>query len=437
MLIRRSLSAIAITRLKSPAGIREITSGASHFFGFHDLTPWNARSDELVCLRTTVMEDHVPTHHDEAEVVVVNEADGTVTPVDRTRAWNWQKGARQRWLPGLGRRVIAYNAENATGFECRIVALDAGTTRALPLPLYDICDQAGFGLTLNFSRLKVRSPSYGYDHPTTKCEAQSTAHDYDRDGIFRVEIATGESQLILRMADFLHALRLDPAFSGHYFTHIQISPDGRRFVFMHRCFLPSGGLVNHFVVANCDGSGFRVLLDDKMSHFDWKDDDHVIVWCRKNTAIKRLKESKLLALARMFYRLSRKIRLSALRQGLYNECFREIDVNTGEAVAVGKGVLTEDGHPQVNPLNPEIWINDTYPNPEHIQTLMLYHQPMNRRYDLVRLATQPSIQETGWRCDFHPRWHPAGKRVCFDSAHLGRRQLCVMDVPSEFQEVGV
>jgi hypothetical protein len=435
--------------------LRSLTSGPSHFFGFHDLTPWNAHTEELVCLRTAAPEDHVPTHADEAEVVVVNEADGRETVVGRTRAWNWQKGARQRWLPALGRRVIAWNAANATGFECRIADLDAGTERALPVALYDICDHAGFGLTLNFSRLVKCQPGYGYDHPSVAASSSgresapsgasgmdktiesrltsAATHkvDYATDGITRVDLATGATKLILSLAEFLRACGLDAALGEHYFTHLQISPDGKRCVFMHRCFLPSGGLVNHFVVAHTDGSGFRVLLDDKMSHFDWSDNDHVLVWCRKNSAIKRLKESKLLTVARALYRLSRKIRINAVRQGLYNESFREMDVNTGESVAVGKGVLPEDGHPQVNPRHPGLWINDTYPNPDHVQTLMLYHQPTNRRVDLLRLATQPAIQETCWRCDFHPRWHPNGERVCVDSAHLGRRQLCVLDVAAE------
>lgn len=432
--------------------LRPVTSGPSHFFGFHDLTPWNAHTDELVCLRTTTTEDHVPTHADEAEVVVVNEADGRETVVGRTRAWNWQKGARQRWLPALGRRVVAWNAANATGFECRIADLDTGTERVLPVALYDLCDHAGFGLTLNFSRLVKCQPGYGYDHPAAstvvgravlsppQADASGAVRtprptDYATDGITRVDLATGETRLILSLADFLRARGLDPALGEHYFTHLQISPDGRRCVFMHRCFLPSGGLVNQFVVAHTDGSGFRVLLDDKMSHFDWSDNDHVLVWCRKNSAIKRLKESKFLAVARALYRLSKKIRINAVRQGLYNESFRELNVNTGESVAVGKGVLPEDGHPQVNPRHHGLWINDTYPNPDHVQTLMLYHQPTNRRMDLLRLATQPAIQETCWRCDFHPRWHPNGERVCVDSAHLGRRQICVIEVSEPVKQL--
>ena len=414
--------------LHTRTNLEVLTSGRSHFFGFHDLTPWNEKTDELVCLRTDTTEDHVPVHRDVAEVVVIDEATGEETVVGTTRAWNWQKGARQRWLPALGPRVVAFNASNETGFECRIVDLDAGSTRSLPMAVYDFCPRAEFGLSLNFRKLVRCQPGYGYDHPLPESSLPP-----EQDGIFRIDLATGEVRLILSIAAFLHARNLDPGLGEHYFTHLQISPDGKRCVFMHRCFLPSGGLVNHFVVAQTDGSGFKVLLDDKMSHFDWSDNDHVVVWCRVNNAIRKLKESKFLALARALYRLSRKIRINAVRQGIYNESFRKINVNTGESAPIGKGVLSEDGHPQVQPGNPDVWINDTYPNPSHIQTLMLYRVSNSRRLDLLKLPTQPSIQETCWRCDFHPRWHPAGKRVCIDSAHLGNRQLCVVDVEQQLE----
>lgn len=412
------------------SALRGITSGSSHFFGFHDLTPWNAATDEMVCLRTETSEDHVPRCDEIADVVVVDEQTGKTSAISSTAAWNWQKGARQRWLPALGRRVIAYNVANATDFECRIRDLDSNTERALPRALYDICDHAGFGLSLNFRRLHRRQEGYGYDHA-----ANGDATGYESDGIFHVDLASGEQKLILSIGDFIRQNELDERSDGHYFTHIQISPDGRRFVFMHRYSLESGGLVNSFVVANSDGTNSRVLLDDKMSHFDWRDNDRVVIWCRKNLAIKKLKESKLLGVARALYRLSRKIRTTAIRQGIYNECFREIDVNTGADVSVGKGVLTEDGHPQINPSFPEIWINDTYPDPQNLLTLMLYNQRTNMRHDLLRLPTQPQLKETTWRCDLHPRWHPAGKRICIDSAHAGRRQMYVVDVSEELNAI--
>jgi hypothetical protein len=410
--------------------VRSLTSGASHFFGFHDLTPWNATTDELVALRTEVPEDHVPTHRDQADVVIVNEVDGIVTPVGQTRAWNWQMGARQRWLPALGRRVVAYNAETSIGFELRIVDLDTSERRALPWPVHDLHDQRGFGLTLNFRRLFRCQPGYGYDHPSPEETLEP-----DADGILRVDLASGEGRMILSRGSFLRELGLHAGTGEHYFTHIQISPDGRRFAFMHRCFLPSGGLINHLATANTDGTGLRLLLDDKMSHFDWVDDQRLIVWCRRNPLVRRMKETPLLALARGLYRLSRRIRWSPVRQGIYNECFREIDLATAEVTSVGKGVLTEDGHPQVNPVFKHLWINDTYPDANNVMTLMLYDQRANRRIDVLRLPTQASIKETTWRCDLHPRWHPKGQRVSVDSAHSGRRQLVVVDVEQEVRSI--
>ena len=71
--------------------LKPLTSGPSHFFGFHDLTPWNVATEELVCLRTNTAEDHVPTAADEAEVVVIDEATRRETVVGATRAWNWRR----------------------------------------------------------------------------------------------------------------------------------------------------------------------------------------------------------------------------------------------------------------------------------------------------------------------------------------------------------
>lgn len=406
--------------------LQTITTGDSHFFGFHDLTPWNPATNEIVCLRTRTSEDHVPTHNESAEVVVIDERSGKVTTVSETTAWNWQMGARQRWLPHLGRRVLMFNASSPDYFECRIVNLDAGTTKVLPFPVFDAHDARRFGLSPDFVRLRALTPAYGYDH---KSDLQP--REYSKDGIWRVDLETGDVRLILTLENFLGQHRIDHALGHHYFTHISIAPSGLRFCFLHRCFLPSGGLINNLVVANCDGTEARIVGSDKLSHFDWKDDEQIIIWCRRNATVQRLKESKMRWLVRPLYKISKLIKLNAVRQGIYNESFREINLTSGHITEVGRKVLTEDGHPQLHPRHRDLWINDTYPNREHVQTLMLYHQSSNRRVDLLRLRTPAQIDDRDWRCDLHPRWHPNGERVCIDSAHLGRRQLCTLDVSKE------
>lgn len=408
--------------------MRTITAGESHFFGFHDLTPWNTLTDELVILRTSAREDHAPCAADVAKIVVIDEHSGEQEIVGETRAWNWQKGARQRFLPGLGRRYVAFNVSVSDGFGCRILDLDASSRAQeialLPRALYDIDDRRGFGLSLDFRKLFDLQPGYGYDHSLI---AQSDTID---DGIWRVELATGEARQIFSLTEFLAASRISSDLGRHFLTHIQISPDGRRYAFLHRCFLNSGSLMNNLVVADTDGNSYKIVHDDKLTHFDWSGPDRLIAWCRSNAAVRALKQSPIKALVRPLYRLSRLIRIQAVRQNVYNEAFREIDVVSGRKTTLGRGVLTEDGHPQVNPRAPNVWINDTYPNKSGVQTLMTFNSISGERHDLLSLPTQPSIQETIWRCDFHPRWKPSGDMVCFDSAHLGRRQVCLAAVPS-------
>lgn len=416
------------------APVAAITSGSSHFVGFHDITPWNTCTDDLVCLRTDVVEDHAPKVGDKAKVVIV-EPDGRSRIVGETFAWNWQKGARQRFVPALGRRIVGYNTRTTTGFGFRLLDIESsGDLREvahLPRALYDVAPDGTYGLSLDMVKLVTAQPGYGYVHPTLGESAP------DEEGIWRVDLRSGETRLLLAMEDFLLMHGLSRKLGRHYFTHIQISPDSRRYVFMHRCFLEAGGLINNLVVAEADGSRSRIVHDDKMSHFDWADPDTIIVWCRQNAAVKALKESRLKAIARLLYRYSKKIRSNAVRQSVYNEAFRKIDLVSGNKIVIGRGILTEDGHPQVHPTNPELWINDTYPTPAHLQTLMLFHEPTKRRIDIATLATQPSIQETVWRCDLHPRWKPSGDRVCIDSAHRGRRQVYVVDVADLVRELSV
>lgn len=410
--------------------MREVTADDSHFFGFHDLTPWNEQTDELIVLRTRTSEDHAPTYADHASVVVISEHSGEQETVGQTQAWNWQKGARQRFLPRLGRRYVAFNVVLSSGFGCRLLDLDAAPAgrevALLPRALYDIHDGRGFGLSLDFRKLYDLQPGYGYAHPGD-LQSEGSA-----DGIWRVELATGVARQIFSLKEFLLTNGLSADLGRHFLTHIQISPDGERYAVLHRCFLNSGSLLNNLVVADTNGGAHKIIHNDKLTHFDWSSPTRLVAWCRSNPAVRALQTSRLKTLVAPLYRLSRRIRTKSVRQHVYNEAFREIDVLSGVKRTLGKGVLTEDGHPQVNPRAPHIWVNDTYPDDQGVQTLMLFDATTGARRDLLSLRTPSSIRETIWRCDFHPRWKPNGAAVCFDSAHAGRRQVCIAQIPSEW-----
>ncbi len=147
--------------------------------------------------------------------------------------------------------------------------------------------------------------------------------------------------------------------------------------------------------AKLDGSDLRCLLDTGMiSHYDWEDDRHILIWACHPDGRKR---------------------------------FLYCDAIAGSVTVVGEDVLIEDGHCTFSP--DKCWVlNDTYPDSYQLRTLMLFHPESNKRIDLARLY---SPKDKWWgeiRCDLHPRWNRDGTQVCIDSVHNGQRQMYVLDV---------
>ena len=153
------------------------------------------------------------------------------------------------------------------------------------------------------------------------------------------------------------------------------------------------------LTAKPDGSDIRVIADDGMtSHFDWKDDRHILAWARVEG------------------------------QGDHYYLFDGID---GGAKVVGPDVLTCDGHCSYSP--DRHWIlTDTYPGEDRHRTLILYNPKENRRIDIGRFYADPQFDGPS-RTDLHPRWSRDGRMVCVDSVHEKgpngfQRQMYVADV---------
>ena len=81
--------------------------------------------------------------------------------------------------------------------------------------------------------------------------------------------------------------------------------------------------------------------------------------------------------------------------------------------------LVMDGHPSYSPDRRRV-ITDTYPDRKRVQSIYIMHgmhvQCLTRVYCPFRYAGDV-------RCDLHPRWSRDGKRICFDAAFEGTRQI--------------
>ena len=377
-----------------------VTQGPKfHYFGYYDKFIHDSTGRYLVGLETDFM-DRPPTPDDRAVVGLIDaEQDNGWTPIAETRAFNWQQGSMIHWLGTAPDRLIIHNDVEGDQFVSRVRDVHSGATRTLPRPVYAVSRQGDQAMTLNFARVHRTRAGYGYCALPDPTEGDLAPAD---DGIYWMDLGTGENRLVVSLAQIV-GIRPQESMDGaeHWFNHLQLNHDGTRFIFLHRW--KQLGEASHrntrMFTAAPDGSDLCCLSDHQMvSHFDWRDPQHVIAWARR------------------FDRGPDKLD----RYFLYTDQADEIEV-------VGEGALTCDGHCSYSP--DKRWIlTDTYPQGEARERILILYRPDDGlRVDVGGFYSPAGLQGE-IRCDLHPRWSRDGTQVCFDSMHEGPRQIYVMDV---------
>ena len=291
-------------------------------------------------------------------------------------------------------------------------------------------------LSPNFSRLARYWPAYGC--PGDDAPGLDEACP-GSDGLWRMNLTNGAVDLIVSVAA---AAAIDSGHSksstAHFLSHVTYSPTGKRICFLHRFFTPDGALYTRLIVSRPDGSGLGVFAEEKVSHFDWFDDETILVWTRdipKSLAAAR--RGGLLASAPLkpLLWLARKLR-PGIKQRLLGEAYFLIDIEASSPKKpLARGILERDGHPMFS-ADRRWMITDTYPNNERIQTLILYDVRENRRIDIGRFKADPGVGDHDTKCDLHPRWDRRERLICIDSTDRGVRQCLIVDL-SQFTGDGV
>lgn len=316
-----------------------------------------------------------------------------------TKAWCWQQGCMLQWFKSKNEDLIIYNDFRDNEYVSVISNLQGKVKKILPLPIYTITEDGKQALGLNFGRLHYGSPGYGY---ITKPYLDFGKLHPDDDGIWNINIDSNKYKLIISLRqiyEFDFKKNFKNAF--HYFNHLKFNPNGTRFVFLHRWnykggWHPEGRSFARMFSANVDGTDLFCFLDYEMvSHFAWKNNDHILAWARQ------LKNKE------YFY--------------LINDKSKNMKI-------IGKNLPLEDGDSSYSPDGRWILI-DTYPNKTRLRKLILYNTFSSRLIDIGNYFVPFKFWEA-LRCDLHPRWSNDGKKIYFDSTHEGIRRIYIMDVSS-------
>jgi hypothetical protein len=400
-----------------------VTRGTdAHFFGYYDKCPWSADGRYLLAMESSF--DHRSVKVGDALGIGLIDLEDKLqfTIVASTSAWNWQEGAMAQWLP-LGTHTILYNDRHDGAFCAVVKSLATHETYTLPRAIYAVSPDGLTGLSVDFARIHHSRVGYGY-----VVETPPQSLNMDTDGIYTVDVVTGKTNLIL---SYRHILEIDPASTlkegNHWIQHLAFNQSGDRFVFLHRFSLPTGEYYTRVITANADGTDPHCLVSGMASHFCWKDASHLLVWARQRNF--RTQQGLRAILRRYPFRYVlrwlQQQQKGWVRNSVIGDRFMLLADRQTERNMFAENALHWDGHPSFSPDGRWLTI-DTYPDENQYQTLFLLDTSNDSLITLGRFHTP--VRDGIFRCDLHPRWSRDGRKLCIDSAHLGTRQMFVLDV---------
>lgn len=399
---------------------------ASHFFGFHDITPWNTDETHLLLHRLEVERESFRDLSRPIDIALWHPGDDRIEKVASTEAWNWQQGARLQWLPG-GRQEYVFNVidDGKVRAECRSVKGGAEPGR-WDFPVYALHPTKPLSLYPDFGVISRHWTAYGY-----QCLADVSGVDWRNQAISLGDYQNGEVRAVVRLPDLLKQFPIDCGDRPQFMTHPTFSPSGERFCFLHRFTTADEVLYTRLFISDLDGNLKGPLAEEKVSHFDWIDEDRLWVWTRfLPGSLARMRRVGILGFGplKMAARLFRKMK-STRKTSILNERYYEFDLReTGaKPKAVLPDSLTSDGHPMFT-RDARWCITDTYPLEDNVQKLLLVSRDAGTVQELLRCEVPEEYLDLGFKCDFHPRWSPSERFVCIDTPDTGRRQLRVVDV---------
>ena len=373
--------------------IRPLTSPpGNHFFGYYGITPWDRGQRYHLALETDFHE-HRPQADDVASVGLVDLEAGEFFPKGQTSAFNLQQGTMLHWIDAGYGEEFTFNDWERDRLVSRALNPETGDCRTINGAIAAVSPARPEAIGLSFGRMAHCRPVVGYASGADPADIVARPED---DGLFLLDLSTGESRLLISIAEVVRAARGEEVPEGAaWFNHVLFNTDGTRLLFFSRV-LDESRFRSSLWTIRSDGSelecqiGFRYTI----SHFDWIDADRIL------------------------------ISTDVLGQGMQ---FVEFTVGQGDFAPFGDGQLPSDGHASLSPDRRWL-VCDTYPmGPERLSDLMLYDVRRRAKVTLGKLHS-PEPFRGDIRCDLHPRWSRDAKTVSFDSIHEGSRQIYLADI---------
>jgi len=361
------------------------------FFGYYNISPFNSKGDILFCETST--QKVRGSLEEELEIKIFKSDINRAIKITTTKSWNWQQGCMLQWYAGTDNKIIFNDYSNEKIKYVSIIQnVETGQKLEIDASIYSVAKSGKFALTLNFERLALMRPDYGYFNRDIIWEDMP---DDSEDGIWYVDIEKNDKKLIISL-DMLKKYKPSETMEGakHKVNHIDIAPNGERFMFLHRWIGPQGRFMRLLTANSKDGSNLYYVTGDEMvSHNCWWGDKDIISFCRMPDGKNRYVHFK---------------------------------DKMGYVEPIGVNDFSCDGHPSVSP-DGKWMLTDDYPDKARFSRVYLYNLKKRKKY-IVGAFYQPLKYQGEKRIDLHPKWSKDGGYISIDSGHNGKRSFYIIDV---------
>lgn len=414
----------------------------SEWFGYYNFDPLNFDGSKMLCNR--IKKDGVnPQKGDIIELGYYEIATNKFHICGYSDSWNWQQGAMLQWLPGhMNKNKLIYNTSKEGHLISRIYDVKIGKEIDLSWPIYGLTPDGKKSITLDFER-SYWCRAYHYQ---SVVNMSKDGDIYINDGIFELDIEHNEIRTLIPIQKIIELeFNIEFLHMKHWLEHIMVSPDGSKFVFLHR-YSPKDNIFQYktrVCIANIDGSNLRILSDTakfERTHFGWSPDNSFAVYSYNrgffpdllslSEILSQRPLSVLNILKRFYIGLSLRLpgTLSKIMSG--TRSYYQIFKTNGESFCIDKKKTSQnfypiDGHPSFTKDGKYI-ITDSYPDKNQFQHLFILNTENGKIVDIAQLYAYYKGNPAS--CDLHPKLSRDNKYVVIDTAFDDRHHMIVLEI---------
>jgi len=377
---------------------------------FYDVCPFSPTQRYLAVTRFP-FQTRQPQIGETADVCVIDLKEETIKTVYTTKGWGFQLGANINW-GATDRYLYTNDLLDGKGVAIRI-DLDTGETKAFAGPMYHIAPDES--CVIGFPPELLNSTQHGYGVPVDWNNVPKlNERASEKEGLWKTDLKTNKSELLISIADLYQQVPNNQDLKNMicYLFHSKFNPQNSRIMQVFRAIPRKTGRQKLTLFTfKTDGTDIRAAIPHRLwskggHHPNWHPDGRHLIMNLKPDGRETL----------------------VFCQFLYD----------GSDFKVISERHPGGGHPSVTPdgkyLVTDAYTNESVVLPNKEVPIRLLNTQSDEVENICYIYTLGRKEDPGrgtLRLDPHPVWSRDYKKVCFNGAPDGRRQVFIADLSDE------